>query len=40
MALGCGFVRMRGERSEGIEGKNFEISNQLFSVFLRYSGKT
>ena len=25
MALGCGFVRMRGERSEGIEGKNFEI---------------
>ena len=33
MALGCGFVRMRGERSEGIEGKNFEIYYKLYMSF-------
>ena len=33
MALECGFMRMRGERSEGDEGENFKISLNFLAFF-------
>ena len=39
MALGCGFVRMRGERSEGTEGKNLRFDLNFLALFCDIRGK-